>query len=90
MKIDVGGFVVPDLLEACKLAYRKHKLEDDSVGWNELESVLFDALCEEMGDDGFYNWLDNLGFVENADKSLQNILNRLSKEIGGNDGKKTY
>jgi hypothetical protein len=44
-------------LEALKLAYRKHNLQDDSIGWDELSAVLLDALCEEMGDVGFQQWL---------------------------------
>ena len=44
------------LLEAVKLAYRKHHLEDDSVGWDELTSALCDALCEAMGDAAFQAW----------------------------------
>jgi len=46
-----------DLLSACKLAYRKHHLNDDSIGWDELSDCLLDALCNEMGDDGFQEWL---------------------------------
>ena len=46
-----------DLLTACKLAYRKHHLNDDSIGWDELGECLLDALCNEMGDDGFQEWL---------------------------------
>jgi hypothetical protein len=44
------------LLDAVKLAYRKHHLDDDSVGWDELSSILLDALCEALGDDGFIKW----------------------------------
>ncbi|MGD9161130.1 MAG: hypothetical protein PVG39_22120 [Desulfobacteraceae bacterium] len=46
------------LLEACKKAYRKHWLGDETIGWNELGTVLMDALCNEMGDDEFCKWLD--------------------------------
>lgn len=45
------------LLEACKAAYRKHHLNDDSIGWDELSDILLDALCNEMGDVGFQEWL---------------------------------
>ena len=44
-------------VEALKLAYRKHCLGDDSIGWNELSDCLLDALCNELGDDGFQKWL---------------------------------
>ena len=46
-----------DLLEACKVAYRKHRLNDDSIGWDELSDILLNALCNEMGDVGFQEWL---------------------------------
>ena len=50
------------LLEAAKLAYRKHHLGDDSIGWDELEDILHDALCNELGDDGFLMWMMSLGY----------------------------
>lgn len=46
-----------DLLTACQMAYLKHHLNDTSVGWDELGDCLLDALCNEMGDDGFCEWL---------------------------------
>ena len=45
------------LLDAVKLAYRKHHLGDESIGWDELSECLLDALCNEMGDDGYQEWL---------------------------------
>lgn len=45
------------LLEAVKLAYRKHHLEDTAIGWDELSEALQDALCEAMGDAEFQAWL---------------------------------
>ena len=45
------------LLDAVKLAYRKHHLGDESIGWDELSGCLLDALCNEMGDNGFQEWL---------------------------------
>jgi len=45
------------IITALKLAYRKHCLADDSIGWIELEDILKDALCDHMGDDVFYEWL---------------------------------
>ena len=41
------------LLQTVKLAYRKHCLGDDSIGWDELEKFLLDTLCEVMGDERF-------------------------------------
>ncbi|MDY6857332.1 MAG: hypothetical protein SWO11_22040 [Thermodesulfobacteriota bacterium] len=54
-----------DLLNACKLAYRKHVLNDDSIGWNELGDCLLDAICNEIGDDGYQQWLQQ---VKSEDK----------------------
>jgi hypothetical protein len=42
---------------ALKMAYRKHHLSDDSIGWTQLSDVLCDALCDLLGDTGFENWL---------------------------------
>ena len=53
-----------DLLTAVKAAYRKHVLNDDSIGWKALEDILLDALCNEMGDDGYQAWLKDLGFED--------------------------
>lgn len=46
-----------ELLEAVKLAYRKHHLGDDSIGWEELSEKLGDVLCEVMGDAAFVEWM---------------------------------
>lgn len=51
-----------DLLEACKMAYRKHHLLDKSIGWEELSDVLCDAICNEIGDDDFVIWLEQQKF----------------------------
>jgi len=37
--------------------YRKHCLNDDSIGWGELDDIIYTVLCNEMGDDGFIEWL---------------------------------
>ena len=52
-----GGLNGPELLEAVKLAYRKHHLGDDSIGWDELSEKLLDALCNTMGADGYLEWV---------------------------------
>lgn len=46
-----------DFLSALKLAYRKHHLGDEEVGWNELSDRLCDALCNATGDTDFQKWL---------------------------------
>jgi len=48
------------LLTACQAAYRKHHMDDDSIGWDELSSMLLDALCNSMGSDGYHKWLDDV------------------------------
>lgn len=51
---------MPQLLEATKLAYRKHHLGDDKIGWDELSEALLDALCEAMGDKAFQAWIEQV------------------------------
>lgn len=46
-----------ELLEAVKLAYRKHHLGDDTIGWNELSDTLLNALCNAMGDEAYLEWV---------------------------------
>lgn len=48
------------LLEACKLAYRKHVLQDDAIGWEELGDDLNDGLVSTMGEDYYNKWMDGL------------------------------
>ena len=43
-------------LRALQMAYRKHWLNDDSIGWEELGDILLDALCNIMGADEFIAW----------------------------------
>ena len=40
-----------------ELAYRKHHLNDENVGWDELSEELRDSLCELKGDEKFQRWL---------------------------------
>lgn len=54
----------PELLEAVKLAYRKHHLGDDTIGWDELSDKLLDALCNAMGADGYLEWVKPYGSQE--------------------------
>ena len=49
-----------DLLYAVKMAYRKHLLNDESIGWGELSDVLQVALCNAMGDDEFIIWIESV------------------------------
>lgn len=45
------------LLDAVQKAYRKHWLNDDSLGWEELGNILCNALCAAMGDKGYLQWI---------------------------------
>lgn len=54
-----------NLLTACQMSYRKHHLNDESIGWDELGDCLLDALCNEMGDDGYQEWLSEVTKVDN-------------------------
>jgi hypothetical protein len=48
------------LTEACKLAYRKHHLGDESIGWDELGDVLHNVLYTVMDNGPYLDWLDSL------------------------------
>lgn len=47
-------------VDALKLAYRKLHMGDESVGSDEVADAMCNALCEEIGDDGFDRWLRGL------------------------------
>jgi hypothetical protein len=59
-----------DTLSAVKLAYRKHVLNDDSIGWDELGNCLLDAICNELGDSGYQAWLSSITAIQ-ADPGKQ-------------------
>ena len=48
--------VQTQMLEALKMAYRKHHVEDERIGWDELSDVLCDALCNAMGNREYIEW----------------------------------
>lgn len=50
----------PDMLLALQMAYRKHHLGDDSIGWDELSEKLLDTLCNVMGAAEFVAWLEEV------------------------------
>jgi len=62
--------------DRCKLAYRKHHLDDESVGWEELGNALLDALCNEMGTDEYILW------VKQTKAEMQKPLHDLAKKLG--------
>jgi len=47
-------------IDALKAAYRKHVLLDDFIGWEEMGTILLDALCEEIGNDGYAEFVDEI------------------------------
>jgi len=56
-----------NLLTACQMAYRKHVLDDGSIGWDELGIMLYDAICNEIGDDDFVMWIAEQKRLETSD-----------------------
>ena len=48
------------MLDALKVVYRKHHRNDDSIGWEEMDTKVFDTLCEVMGDDGYQEWISRI------------------------------
>ena len=48
------------LLEAVKMAYRKHHLSDARIGWDELDDALCNALCNEIGSNEFCDWVESV------------------------------
>jgi hypothetical protein len=44
-------------IELIKKVYRKHCLNDNGIGWDELGENLVDALCNLMGEEKFVDWL---------------------------------
>lgn len=49
------------LLHACLCAYQKHACSNPDIGWDELSTVLLDAICEAIGDDSYVKWNEGLG-----------------------------
>ncbi len=49
------------LLHAVLCAYVKHHFyEDNHIGWDELDAILLNAICNEIGDDAFCKWSQSL------------------------------
>ncbi len=46
------------MLKVLKLTYRKHWLDDASVGYHELGDELYNELCREMGEDEFIRFVE--------------------------------
>ncbi len=50
------------LLDAVQKAYRKHWLNDGTIGWDELGDILHNALINTMGDNEFIEWKNSLPY----------------------------
>lgn len=48
------------VLETLKRCYRKHHLNDDSIGWDQLADEMCNTLSEAMGDREFQQWVAEL------------------------------
>lgn len=48
-----------EAIEALKMAYRKHHLEDESMGWDELSHTLLNTLSNTMGVEELLKWQNN-------------------------------
>ena len=66
-----------NLLDAVKMAYKKHVLMDDSIGWDELVDCLYSALCNHLTDDGFVEWLRK----QDCSRLKQEQVNYLESKI---------
>jgi len=49
-----------DLLRVVELAYRKHQLDDHTIGSCELGDRLCDAICNEVGASVFSAWVEGI------------------------------
>ena len=47
-----------EVLSTLKKAYLKHHLNNQEIGWNELDDMMCDTLCNSMGDKEFSKWLE--------------------------------
>lgn len=49
------------LLHACLYAYQKHACNNPDIGWDDLSTVLLNAICEAVGDGAFVQWNEGMG-----------------------------
>lgn len=59
------------LLRAVEMTYRKLMLDDESIGYSELEDILCDALCNSVGAETYVAWIEQ---YENGTKSLLDFV----------------
>ena len=48
------------LLHALMCAYAKHALGNEDIGWEKLSCILHAAICQELGDAEFCDWVAQL------------------------------
>jgi len=46
------------LLHAVLCSYAKHHFDRDEIGWEQLDDILMNAICNEIGDDAFCSWVE--------------------------------
>lgn len=46
-------------LSALRMAYRKHHMGDEEIGWEELSEHLQNTICNIVGDDQFQAFIDS-------------------------------
>jgi hypothetical protein len=46
-------------MRTLKRCYLKHVKNDDSIGWDELTDEIATTLAATMGDDKFFEWIEN-------------------------------
>jgi hypothetical protein len=61
------------MLEALKLAYRKHSCGEESLGWTEVTDVILNAICEAIGDEGYQAWVETLDLRDNDESDHESI-----------------
>ena len=59
---------IKKLLELLKKAYRKHVLNDDTIGWNELGDEIHCVICDVWGDDNYQQWIEEVNHEKDIEK----------------------
>jgi hypothetical protein len=47
-------------VEALKIAYRKHFLDDATLNWDDVRWAIYNALITEIGEKNFEEWRETL------------------------------
>lgn len=54
------------LLHAVLCAYAKHHLDCDDIGWGQLDDILHNAICNEIGDNNYIAWTKRVTVPTNS------------------------